>query len=633
MRLLNTETGHFEEFVNADVVRYAILSHTWDTKGEQTYQEVREIQKQYGRDGRRLHDSSPGDTSSIWDNCDLSEKIRNACVVARAHGFRYIWIDSCCIDKTSSSELSEAINSMFTWYRKATICYAFLADVPGNDIHERFSQSRWFTRGWTLQELIAPRHLVFLTSEWKTMGTKTTLAFEVEKITGIDYLVLVDKQSLDDVGVARRMSWASKRQTTRVEDEAYSLLGIFNIKMPTVYGEGRGAFRRLQEEIMRRIPDQSIFALGGILPLTVPLLSSDIDVDSEHPEDPDGFMANSPRDFHLSSLIRPVPLDEFRRRCGNVSNLPLVGFTSTPYGICVQFPMVPFCESIDPHYIMRLPHSIRRLPYLWLILLACEHAAQPGCLLARVCMLKGSVSAPDLSCVYSVCVMHKGSGSARPYTILPWSPSRNAQLNPRPTLHIQPVYIRHVDTSDWSSRPQVQAHGTGRPRAFPVDLNMSLAPWAADALRGEGFTVHLCRWMSPAGYPIHRLVLSFPGYAAFELVFYLSVDRECAFLRFIASSMDEDGRGFGFEDHAEQSVTELNTSLNNQLNYDLDGPDIFLNTMAGDEMMVRLTVEEPERPLEGGFTHYLFVELMRTGRKCRRRDGVLETYHIHFGFV
>ncbi|KAI1793774.1 heterokaryon incompatibility protein-domain-containing protein, partial [Ganoderma leucocontextum] len=306
MRLLNTETGQFEDFASADIVKYAILSHTWDANGEQTYQDVRKIQKQYDRNGRRLlypasvniSDSTPalvptlcmpgameriskipqpdipgnmGKTAALLDDHNLSDKIRNACVVARAHGFRYIWIDSCCIDKSSSSELSEAINSMFVWYRKAEICYAYLADVPAGETHERFPRSRWFTRGWTLQELIAPRHLVFLTSEWRIMGTKTTLACEVETITCIDYLVLVDRKSLDDVSVARRMSWASKRQTTRVEDEAYSLLGIFNIKMPTVYGEGRGAFRRLQEEIMRRIPDQSIFALGGLLPITAPL--------------------------------------------------------------------------------------------------------------------------------------------------------------------------------------------------------------------------------------------------------------------------------------------------------------------------------------------------------------------------
>ncbi|KAI1782606.1 heterokaryon incompatibility protein-domain-containing protein [Ganoderma leucocontextum] len=255
MRLLNTETGQFEDFASADdTVKYAILSHTWDANGEQSYQDVREIQKQYDHDGPRLH-STPDDTSSFWDDSHLSEKIRNACVVARAHGFRYIWIDSCCIDKMSSSELSEAINSMFSWYRKSAICYAYLADVPAVEARERLPRSRWFTRGWTLQELIAPRHLVFLTSEWRTMGTKTTLVWEVERVTGINSCVLVDKQSLDDIS-----------QTTRVEDEAYSLLGIFNIKMPTVYGEGRGAFRRFQEEIMRRIPDQSIFALGGLLP-------------------------------------------------------------------------------------------------------------------------------------------------------------------------------------------------------------------------------------------------------------------------------------------------------------------------------------------------------------------------------
>lgn len=634
MRLINTETGQFEDFVSADVVRYAILSHTWDTEGEQTYQQVREIQKQYDGDGRRFAPGSPlGGSPPLWEDNNLSAKIRNACAVARAHGFRYIWIDSCCIDKTSSSELSEAINSMFNWYRKSTICYAFLADVPAAGAHEHLPQSRWFTRGWTLQELIAPRHLVFLTSEWETMGTKTTLALEVEKITGIDYQILLDRQSLEEIGVARRMSWASKRQTTRVEDEAYCLLGIFNIKMPTVYGEGRGAFRRLQEEIMRRIPDQSIFALGRILPVTVPLVSPDIDVDREHPEDPDAFMAKSPRDFNLSGSIRPVPFDEFRRRCGNTSNLSLVGFTSSPYGLCVQFPVVPLCECVEPRYLECLPHSLGRLPFLWLVLLACEHAAHPGCLLARVCMLKGSESAPDLSCAFSVRAVHKSSGSAQVYTILPWSPSRAAQLSPRPTLYVQPVYIRHVDTSDWESRPHLQAHSARRPRAFPTDLNMTLAPWAADVLRGEGFAIHLCRWMSPVNYPVHRLVISRPGYAAFELVFYLVVDRDQGFLRFIASSVDENGRGFGFENNVNQSVTTLTLSWNNRLNYDLDGPDIFLSTMAGDEVMMRLTVEEPERPLEAGFTHYLFVEFIQTGKRSQSRNSASETYQIHFGFV
>ncbi len=225
--------------------------------------------------------------------------------------------------------------SMFIWYRKYTICYAYLADVPEDDAHERFPQSRWFTRGWTLQELIALRFLVLLTSECRTMDTKTAMAWEVEKITDTDYLALVDRQSLDEVRVARRMSWASKRQTTKVEDEAYSLLGIFNIKLPTVCRDGRGAFRsafwRLQEEITRRIPDQSILALGGIPPVTAALISSNMDLDVSKFGNLDGFVASSPRDFDRA--IRPVSFDEFRRRCGNMTNLPLLGFQSSPYGI------------------------------------------------------------------------------------------------------------------------------------------------------------------------------------------------------------------------------------------------------------------------------------------------------------
>ncbi|KAM5545467.1 hypothetical protein V8D89_000505 [Ganoderma adspersum] len=629
MRLLNTETGHFEDFVSADVVKYAILSHTWDPKGEQTYQEVREIQKQYDRDGRPSYSSkSLDDVPSLLDDCDLSDKIRNACGIARAHGFRYIWIDSCCIDKTSSSELSEAINSMFTWYRKATICYAFLADVPEDDFHERLPHSRWFTRGWTLQELIAPRHLVFLTSEWKTMGTKATLAFEVERITGIDYLVLLDRQSLDDVGVARRMSWASKRQTTRVEDEAYSLLGIFNIKMPTVYGEGCGAFRRLQEEIMRRIPDQSIFALGGILSTTVPPISSNVSLNGSDFVNLNEFMARSPRDFELSSSIRSIPFDEFRRHCGNMSDLPLIGFESSPYGICVKFPMAPFCECIEPDYVAHLPNITSHLPYLWLILLACEHPTYPGCLLARICMLKDVASAPDLSCIYSVSVLDKSPESdISRCTMLPWSPSRTLQLDPRPALRASPVYIPHLDMSDW--RPP----GEGSPRAFPSDLHIAVAPWADDALRGEGFTMHLCRWMSPANRPVHRLVVSRSDYAAFELVFYLSVDREQCFLRIIVSSMDKNGRGFGFEDYVNQSVVALSTSRNSRLDYDLDGPDIFLSTMGGDGVMMRLTVEEPVLPLERGITHYLFVELIHTRWRSKLPDRTSHTYQIHFGSV
>ena len=210
----------------------------------------------------------PSTCGAVWclEHPKMSDKVRRACAVARAHGYRYIWIDSCCIDKTSSEELSEAINSMFTWYRDASVCYAFLEDV---DDHENprspgstFRRSRWFSRGWTLQELIAPAVVIFLSRNWRILGTKDTLADVIEEITGIDREVLTHNRSLDSVSVARRMSWAAHRRTTRLEDAAYCMMGLFNVNMPTIYGEGRFAFVRLQEEILKHIPDQSIFAWG-----------------------------------------------------------------------------------------------------------------------------------------------------------------------------------------------------------------------------------------------------------------------------------------------------------------------------------------------------------------------------------
>ncbi|PIL28595.1 hypothetical protein GSI_08636 [Ganoderma sinense ZZ0214-1] len=201
---------------------------------------------------------------SVLNDLRLSEKIRKACAVARFDHFSQLWVDTSCIDKTSSSELSEAINSMFAWYRDAAVCYVYLADVPLAGDPRRpgsaFRRSRWFTRGWTLQELVAPRVVVFLSREWEFIGTKESLADLVEDITGIHSAVLVRKKSHNEFSVAARMSWAAERTTTRVEDQAYCLLGLFNVVMTPIYGEGEHAFRRLQEEILRRIPDDSIFA-------------------------------------------------------------------------------------------------------------------------------------------------------------------------------------------------------------------------------------------------------------------------------------------------------------------------------------------------------------------------------------
>jgi hypothetical protein len=167
----------------------------------------------------------------------------------------------CCIDKTSSAELSEAINSMFRWYQKAQVCYVYLTDVSGHNSsrENELSQSRWFTRSWTLQELIAPKFVIFYSKTWETIGTKEHLSHTISKITSIDEDILCGS-SLELVSAAKKMSWAATRQATRKEDVAYSLLGLFDINMPLLYGEGQKAFTRLQEEILRSSYDHSLFA-------------------------------------------------------------------------------------------------------------------------------------------------------------------------------------------------------------------------------------------------------------------------------------------------------------------------------------------------------------------------------------
>ncbi|EIW65332.1 HET-domain-containing protein, partial [Trametes versicolor FP-101664 SS1] len=249
MRLLNTSTGQFVWIADPSAVRYAILSHTWRSEeegGEQSYNDVRELQ------AAARHTST--------------HKVKGFCKIAREAGYELVWIDSCCIDSSSSAELSEAINSMYQWYRLAEVCYVYLADVPDGDKpadrDSAFRTSRWRTRGWTLQELIAPKRVVFLTQTWRFLGTKMGFASTLEEITGIDFAILTGTAELESVSVARRMSWAAGRKTKRIEDEAYCLMGLFGVHMATIYGEGRNAFLRLQEEIIKTIPDQSIFAWG-----------------------------------------------------------------------------------------------------------------------------------------------------------------------------------------------------------------------------------------------------------------------------------------------------------------------------------------------------------------------------------
>ncbi|KAK0738719.1 hypothetical protein B0T18DRAFT_308716, partial [Schizothecium vesticola] len=186
-------------------------------------------------------------------------KIQECCRLSKCDGYKYAWIDTVCIDKTSSAELTEAINSMYDWYAKSATCYTYLEDLESENLSD-LTRCRWFTRGWTLQELIAPKKVIFFNKNWDMVGDKNRLSHNIGGITGIRCPTLLGNP-IQLFSIADRMSWASRRETTRPEDLAYCLLGIFGINMPLLYGEGgQRAFIRLQQEILRHSNDQSIFA-------------------------------------------------------------------------------------------------------------------------------------------------------------------------------------------------------------------------------------------------------------------------------------------------------------------------------------------------------------------------------------
>ncbi|KAH6679432.1 hypothetical protein B0J14DRAFT_614619 [Halenospora varia] len=187
------------------------------------------------------------------------QKISYPCEKAIADHLHYVWIDTCCINKSSSAELSESTNSMFRWYVEAEVYYAYLSDLGGLFNPRGLRQSRWFTRGWTLQELLAPRKVLFYSEDWTHLGSKSSLVTSLSEATQIDRDVLLDPGKLRKKPIACRMSWPAGRETTRIEDIAYSLLGIFNVHMALLYGEGTNAFLRLQEEIMKISTDSSLF--------------------------------------------------------------------------------------------------------------------------------------------------------------------------------------------------------------------------------------------------------------------------------------------------------------------------------------------------------------------------------------
>ena len=324
MWLLDAHTRQLEEYIGDKIPPYAILSHRWGVE-EVTFQDIKNTCATYKRGYKKI------------EFC-----CRQALQDSTAYGPRigHVWVDTCCIDKTNFTELSEAINSMYQWYSGATVCYAFLEDVQSHN-EENIVQSSWFTRGWTLQELLAPERVVFFDSNWLCLGTKIQLSKEVMKATDVPETAFTCKFNPERFSVADKMSWASLRQTTREEDKAYSLLGMFQVNMPLIYGEGNRAFRRLQEEILKNAQDLTIFAWSTSIPCPRTMNSS-------------ATFANSPEAFgHRGCRLHPFDIRSqerlqsvlYRLRVG-LGNDELPSSSVSNIGISISLFMVPLSPGI-----------------------------------------------------------------------------------------------------------------------------------------------------------------------------------------------------------------------------------------------------------------------------------------------
>lgn len=350
MRLLNTATY---EVKARNVPKYAILSHRWEEdEGEITYQML-----------SAANGLNPGLRNFMVDESRKVSwnKIMGTCAKGREQGYEWLWIDSLCINKADSVEMRESLNAMFDYYRDAGVCYSFLKDVDVTASREQIFQrqgcsetSEWFERGWTLQELLAPTSMEFYDGSWRFIGTRHDLRLELKRVTGIDTQYLNGDLKLREASIAERMSWMAGRVTGRVEDIAYSLLGmlppfarqtlflsqvlillccvgIFGVRMQADYGEGDEAFMRLQSILMDKSIDESIFAweinANGIA------LECYRKKDRPAPKwKPDkmtwGLLAPSPDCFN-SPMHKLFDDNQAVPRMGS-------GFTSTPQGVQIQ---------------------------------------------------------------------------------------------------------------------------------------------------------------------------------------------------------------------------------------------------------------------------------------------------------
>ncbi|KAI1750281.1 HET-domain-containing protein [Xylaria castorea] len=332
MHLLDTTTYELRSDLQPTFRQegYAVLSHRWVGQ-EITFDQLKEEIK-----GLRFSTASAR-TPQV-------DKIRGAAETARNLDIKWIWIDSCCINRANAVEQTESINSMFKWYRDAKVCITYLSDVQKDESHsdssdpqrldsvERDGPSIWFSRGWTLQELLAPQDMRFYDKDWNFIGTKMTLARLLEGITGIDKRYLTGEKHFGTACIATKMSWMAGRTTTRVEDIAYSMLGIFNTNMTTQYGEGMRSFMRLQQTLLLTSRDESLFAWKMPDRNTESKFMHGTDQDIVWEADEWGLLAPSPDWFKDSMHITTESLPAIER--------PLKAFEITQGGIVAPIPPV-----------------------------------------------------------------------------------------------------------------------------------------------------------------------------------------------------------------------------------------------------------------------------------------------------
>lgn len=243
MRLLNTKTLVLEDYTSRPLPPYAILSHRWGDE-EVTFSEIQSDRGKAKNGYRKIRGSCAA---------AIQYKDDRKGVVGRGDSIDHVWIDTCCINKESSNELAKAIKSMLRWYQQASICFAYLSDVTSA---QDILKSEWYDRGWTLQELLAPRQVIFFDQDWQQIGTRTQLIKEISHRTGIRELLLSYSQTVGEASIAEKMSWAASRQVTKPEDTAYCLLGLFDVQMTPKYGEGGAkAFFRLQRKLLKESND------------------------------------------------------------------------------------------------------------------------------------------------------------------------------------------------------------------------------------------------------------------------------------------------------------------------------------------------------------------------------------------